>query len=647
MRYPFLNIILVLLLTISFQGFGQKGKIKAWRFVNAPDMHNVESLARVWEGAWNNDFESYDAYRKDFIKTQGVKFREIQKKYNAELFVSPGDCNSARWDSRRSNKFRTNFRTVLEYEKLDDNEVLLEAAKLCYTGLNELVLSNGFKEFFMAVGDHELGDNPWPLGSEASKSIPVFRQGFANHFTLEKPGGKSRFNKPIGKIAPRPIGTIFENTSYAKQYKNVLFITLDVFRFDGKGIELGEQGLVCGDITDDHLSWFERILKEAQHIPSIKHIVVQSHLPIIYPVRKYASSGMLMSGTSDNILLKLMRKYNVDLYLAGEVHMNTVTKDPESELIQFVGRGNNLSNYSVVTVEDEKLLVKCYMSDGEQIGDLLIDKTGAKKTFDGHGVLKPFQPRGLHIHWTFDEKTSESDFFSCVGNFPTKNNLLSFSQQDGVPFAIMNKGQLGNAYSLFGSNAELVDGVIGNAVEIGESANLFCTAIGPMYADFERTISCWINTSAKGRRLILNSNSLWQSQGQFFNLSLNEGKLEVSIRPEFYAAGKTPINDGKWHHIAIVVPKRKASLADCIMYIDGEAKAITTIENGDKAINTEQANWMTIATQGKVFKTDLAKTMNMSNFTGKLDDFCMWTRALTSEEIKKIYKDALLGISIK
>lgn len=647
MRSTILNSILILVLAVTLQSLKKENKTDKWRFVNAPDMHNVEEFSKVWRSAWGNDFESYEAFRKNKIEELSVTFEHVYESYNAELFVSPGDCNSARWDSRWGTKFRENFRSVPEYANLSNEEIILEASKLCYTALNEIVYSSGYKEFLMAVGDHELGDNPWPKGSEAPTSLPYFRQGFANHFTLKSPGGESRFNIPIGKALARPIGTIYENTSNAVQYKNVLFVTLDVFRFDGEGIELGEEGLVCGDLTGEHLKWFESVLKEAQNIPSINHIIVQAHLPIIYPVKKYASSGMLMSGASNNILLKIMRKYHVDLYLAGEVHMNTVTKDPESDLVQFAGRGNGLSNYSVIEVEPKKLTVRCYKKDGSQIGSLIIDKSGPIMMISGSGELKPFDPNGLHIHWTFDEKTDKNDYSSNIGGFPYRNGIIAFAEQKEKLFALMNTGQLGDAYSLFGDSAELVDGIVGKALEINQHSKLITIAMGPMYNGFTRTISCWINTSVTGRRLILNSNSLWRPQGQFFNVGLNEGRLEVAIRPEIYAVGKTMLNDGEWHHIAIVVPKRKATLTDCKMYIDGEPEDDITCQNGESLIDTEQSNWMTIATQSNAFRTDLGKTMKMSDFTGKIDDFCMWTRALNEKEIEQIVEYGHRGIDAR
>ena len=641
------KVIFILASIIYFFGCKQK-EFETWRFIDAPDLHNVELFAEIWEDAWTDDFDSYEAYRKHHLEIKLKKFKRIQETYGAELFVSPGDCNNGRWDAWGWSKnvaYRTKFLSIPEYANLNKQEVILKASQYCYSALNELVFGSGYKEFFMAVGDHELGDNPWPKGGERPETLPAFRQGFANSYTLKEPNGESRFNKPIGNAPARPIGTIYENTSYAAQYKNVLFISVDVFRFEGKDKVLGEQGLVSGDIAGKHLEWLENVLKEAQDISSIKHIVVQSHLPIIYPVRKYQSSGLMMHNTRENVLLKTMRNYNVDLYLAGEVHMNTLTKDPESDLIQFVGRGNGLSNFTIVEVEPQKLTINCFRNDDTELGKLCIDKSTPQTTIKSEGILTPIKPKGLQINWGFDEKTKVNDFSSSLGNFSSFQKYYLCNPSEKT-FVYPNEGDFGINYSLFGDNVELTDGVCGKAAKLSERSKLFAVAIGPMDADFKRTVSCWIKTERKGRRSILNLGLRWHREGEFFNLSLNEGNLELSLRPEKVATAKEkPVNDGEWHHVAIVVPKRNASLSDCKLYVDGEVVSKISYENGDAKINTDQANWMTLATQSDKFHNKLAEKMGMKEYTGLLDDFSIWTRALSDEDIKTLYTMGKQGIN--
>ena len=73
----------------------------------------------------------------------------------------------------------------------------------------------GYSTLLMAVGDHEMGDNPWPAGSAVARCQPQFREAFAKEFNVNPDGGRFLYEKKIGKAASRPLGTPYENTSYA------------------------------------------------------------------------------------------------------------------------------------------------------------------------------------------------------------------------------------------------------------------------------------------------------------------------------------------------------------------------------------------------------------------------------------------------
>ncbi len=107
----------------------------------------------------------------------------------------------------------------------------------------------------------------------------------------------------------------------------------------------GGNGMVTGTLIGKHLDWFEKILIEANKDDSICHIFVQGHLPIMTPVRKLNSSSMVFDKGIDSNFWKLMRKYGVDIYFGGEVHALSASKDPHSNLIQIISRGNRLSNF--------------------------------------------------------------------------------------------------------------------------------------------------------------------------------------------------------------------------------------------------------------------------------------------------------------
>ena len=621
--------IALILCLIGIANYSVAQEFDTWRFINIPDYHNAEGFAK-------NIPE-----RSNRIKEQTEQFKQMKERHGGELIIMPGDCNGGHW---YRSKFLKPFKSNPEYAQYSTKEVVLEASRLCYNGLWDIVHNGGYEHFLMAVGDHELGDNPWQKGFEVVKHIPTFRKGFANTFTLDE-NGQSRFNEKIGKALPRPIGTTYEHTSNAVQYKNVLFVTLDMFRFDDKDKVLGSQGVVNGDIDGLHMEWFESVLSEAQQIPSIKHIVVQSHLPIIYPVRKYASSGMLVDKKESEKILNVLRKYKVDLYLAGEVHMNTVTRDPQSDLIQLVARGNNLSNMTLVDVEKEKLLISTYHQNGDELGSLCIDKTPKETEIIGTGLLEPISPKGMQIHWSFDEQLNKNQYKSSIdGTFPKKGKHNPFLANVSKPIAYLNTGGFNTDYSLIGGEVKVAKGIIGNAADINETSCLSVLPIGPLDADYERTLACWVKTTATGRRLIFNSGSYW-GKGQFFNLSINEGNLEVALRPEIVTATQNQhINDGEWHHLAVVMPE-EARLKDLKLFVDGQLIEDKKIIKPDVIVNTSQANWMSIATQSKPYKTDLAETMEMQNYTGLLDDFSIWTRALDDSEVHKLYNEALGGIN--
>lgn len=610
---------------------------ESWRFINIPDYHNAEGFVNVWDKAP----EGFDSQREKRIEDQTKLFKQMKERYGGELIILPGDCNGGHWYRE---DYLDRFTSFPAYQEYDTRQVVLESSRLCYEGLWDIVHDGGYENFLMAVGDHELGDNPWNKGSEVVKHIETFRQGFARTFTQDK-NGESRFTRKIGSVLPRPVGTRYEHTSNAVQYKNVLFVTLDIFRIDAKDRVLGSEGVIAGDITGKHLEWFESVLSEAQNIPSIKHIVVQSHLPIIYPVKKYASSGMMVEEDESEKILDVMRKYNVDLYLAGEVHMSTVTKDHQSDLVQLVARGNNLSNMTLVDVENDKLIITTYHWNGEKLGNLTIDKSSVQTTIKGTGLLKPINPLGLQIHWSFDEQLDKTNYKNSIeGTFPKQgkhNPLMSIIDQ---PIAYLNDGGFTYDYSLIGSDAENATGILGDAVKISPSTKLFLLPMGPMDKGFERSIACWVRTSAKGRRLILNSGSYWSKTGQFFNVGLNNGNLEVSLRPDIFTkTSNLKINDGEWHHLAVVVPYKDASIEDLVLYVDGTPIDDKQTTKPGTNIITIQANWMAVATQTETYKTDLNRTMGMQDYIGLLDDFSLWTRALTEKDIEQLYVEGLNG----
>ena len=252
---------------------------------------------------------------------------------------------------------------------------------------------------------HFLGGNPWRFGGEKFKGLSFFREKLISHFYKDD-NGRFIFDDPIGEASARPIGTQFVNTSFAHIHKNALFITVDAFyqvpnihrgRYFDRQNSSGGEGVITCTVTGDHLRWFEDVLIEARKIDSIKHIFVQAHVPIIHPVRKSDCSGQFFDLGKDSDFWKTMRRYNVDVYFAGEVHANTVTKDEESNLLQVVTRGNRINNYLTVNIEEDGFTMSSFNEYGtkwrfngmyEKYGDLKVDKSVTSTTIESSGSLE-------------------------------------------------------------------------------------------------------------------------------------------------------------------------------------------------------------------------------------------------------------------
>ena len=203
-----------------------------------------------------------------------------------------------------------------------------------------------------------------------------------------------------------------------------MFITVDAFRlipnlssgqrYFERASSSGGEGVITCTVTGDHLEWFENVLIEARKDSSIKHIFVQAHVPIIQPVRKSDCSGQFLDNAKSSDFWKIMSKYEVDVYFAGEVHANTVTKDDASNLLQIVSRGNRINNFLTVIVHDEGFTVSSYNEIGTEwryngnytkYGEVSVNKAGNTTTMASSGSLKivDFQNYPL-IQLNFDEK---------------------------------------------------------------------------------------------------------------------------------------------------------------------------------------------------------------------------------------------------
>ena len=596
-----------------------------WRFLLLADWHQAEKYIKL---------RNNPARLKPLVDEDIATIRMLNQNYGGELIVMPGDCNAGHWD-------RPEF--INEYFPGSTPEAaILRAGQLCYSGLIDSFKKGGYSKLLIAIGDHELGGDPWRAGSAVARCQPQFRKAFADEINRNA-DGMFLYEKRIGKAVSRPLGTPYAETSYACRHKNVLFVTLDVFHQENYKKRIGKKGTVASTISGLHLGWLETVLLEARKDPEIDHIFVQSHLPVMYPVRKVNSSGMFVDGGPANPFWKILRNYEVDLYFAGDAHANTVTQDPKSDLVQIVSRGNFFSNFQTIDISRDRIDIVCFnhtgtkTSDGkyEISGRLQIDKSGSSVKLAGEGELALLDPEARHLYFDFEDQV-----------YLEKHPILglkkaSIKEEDTIlrgvrcEIIIPNKGAFGPHYSALSANVELVQGVRGKAGVFDATSRMGVFAMGPQQGGHAASYALWIKTSSVKNQILINSGLIWSSKlTNFFNLHLNRGRPEVMIseRQRLYAKD-VQINDGRWHHIAVVMPSDSCLLSEVRLYVDGQPVRAGLV-GADRRIYSFQA--MRLGFGGLNYSTEAFDALPVEPFVGEMDEISVWTRSLSSKEIESL-----------
>ena len=181
------------------------------------------------------------------------------------------------------------------------------AAGQYYSATVERFASAGLPLPHAAVGDHEVGDNPWkgsPYNDFKRRNLGTFKRAWSRWFT----GDGNRY-------AEHPVGTSFDATAYAVMLApEIELITVDMFTRTST--------TVVNELGSGQLAWFQAQLADA-NARGVDWIVVQGHDPVVGPVRARSSSRQVYRGGVASPFWQAMRDAHVDLYLNGEVHDTT------------------------------------------------------------------------------------------------------------------------------------------------------------------------------------------------------------------------------------------------------------------------------------------------------------------------------------
>ena len=117
--------------------------------------------------------------------------------------------------------------------------------------------------------------------------------------------------------------------------------------------------------------------------------------------------------------------------------------------------------------------------------------------------------------------------------------------------------------------------------------------------------------------------TLGTSGAQWFNGITAEGKLQAAVWGGSIL-GDTEIDDGTWHHVAIVLPdKENVKVEDILLYVDGEQED-TTLSNGAQTIDTAVDMDVLISTDGS---------------EGLLDDVRIYNYMLREDDIQALAQE--------
>ncbi|MEN6306114.1 MAG: LamG-like jellyroll fold domain-containing protein, partial [Anaerohalosphaeraceae bacterium] len=234
---------------------------------------------------------------------------------------------------------------------------------------------------------------------------------------------------------------------------------------------------------------------------------------------------------------------------------------------------------------------------GDFSGDCIVDMSDLLIFADSWlGTSQPVH-EALIARWRLDESTGETaaeDIHGYTG------------QLHGEPQWMPGWGKYHGALSLDGVD-DYIEAVGFKGITGGAS----------------RTCSAWINTDKVSQEILS-----WGEgyAGGKWLIRVNEGG---ELRTEVYSGavvGTTLINDGEWHHVAVVLKDDGSpNISEVCLYVDGQPESIKS--SSERGINTGSYQDVRIG----LYYADLRY------FNGMIDDVQIYDEALAADEIGRLY----------
>lgn len=348
-------LILILLATSTTCTLAQKKNAKnhPLKFVSFPDFFNFD-IPEPWP--------QYD---------EAVNYFLGQVKAEAPRFVLVcGDLVNGHW--------------------WDSPECVEHMGAVYYSGWKRRMAQHNLK-YYTAVGDHELGDDPWPATKR--KLIPHFERTYTQHLQMPPNGPESK-----------------KGLAYFVREGDLLMVTVSPFDVVEDSMRI--------QVAGEQLEWFNRVMSENR---DAKFKIVQCHVGIWGEIKARSSSSIMLEKGRESEFYQAMRTHGVDAVLVGEFHDVTVL---ESDGIWQIVHG---SSWGRKIVNTQDYLV------GEVKGNTLT--LTMKQIFmdaQGNAMWNLNKKPGPQEKVTINERT--------VKNGPETTGILVIEHANGAKKILRNEG---------------------------------------------------------------------------------------------------------------------------------------------------------------------------------------------------------------
>ena len=284
----------------------------------------------------------------------------------------------------------------------------------------------------------------------------------------------------------------------------------------------------------------------------------------------------------------------------------------------------------------------------QKSGRFVLRKYGNRTIFQSEGDLKILNSTNAVLYFNFEktillEKRPVHGLFDYKSKSKERFPIIKEVMIDGVEcnHSLINHGEFGKTYDAQVANIKLKQGVHGNAGTFTYNSRAAIYAMGPHHAGNIISYAIWFKTQQEGNAILIAYEGFWLKP-KVMNLRLHDGALELCHTPEqklYQVKDKKfkALNDGKWHHAAVVMPHKNCQLSRLELYVDGE-QVSTALRGPDSKAKFPSGGSVSIGGFGYSAREERTGFLKGEPFVGEIDEVYVWARRVTTDEIIDLAK---------